>query len=124
MPEKRELTAFACVFTVSDVAAALTFYLEQLGFREQFRLGEPIPYAIVERGKVSIHLEGYGRDKAAVGKSHIYIFTGDVNALRDEFIGRDTTIVHDPEDFPYGMREMELRDPDGNRITFGQNLRG
>jgi hypothetical protein len=26
-------------------------------------------------------------------------------------------------DFDYGMREMSLRDPDGNRITFGQEVK-
>jgi hypothetical protein len=25
-----------------------------------------------------------------------------------------------PGDFFYGMREMSVRDPDGNRLTFGQ----
>jgi len=25
-----------------------------------------------------------------------------------------------PADFFYGMREMSVRDPDGNRLTFGQ----
>jgi hypothetical protein len=27
-----------------------------------------------------------------------------------------------PTDFSYGMREMSVRDPDGNRITFGQQV--
>jgi len=38
----RMLVAFAAVFTVSDVARSLYFYLQQLGFREFFRLGDPI----------------------------------------------------------------------------------
>ena len=28
-----------------------------------------------------------------------------------------------PEDFSYGMREMSVRDPDGNRVTFGEEIK-
>jgi hypothetical protein len=54
MTEPVVLNAFAAVFTVGDVGASLGFFVDRLGFREHFRLGDPPSYAIVERDAVSI----------------------------------------------------------------------
>ena len=52
--------------------------------------------------------------------------------IRFQYIACQSSVVHGelqalgcpievpPTDFFYGMREMSVRDPDGNRITFGQ----
>jgi len=42
----RSLVAFAAVFPVSDVLRSLDFCLGRLGFREHFRLGDPLSYGI------------------------------------------------------------------------------
>jgi len=114
------LNAFAVVFTVGDVALSLGFFLARLGFREHFRLGDPPSYAIVERDAVSIHLMPAGEAPEARGRSSIYVFVGDVDRLHAELQNLGCPIEVPPADFFYGMREMSVRDPDGNRITFGQ----
>jgi hypothetical protein len=115
----RKLLAFAAVFTVSDVGRSLEFYLGQLGFREFFRLGDPPSYAIVERDAVSLHLMPASQEARGLGRSSIYVFVA-VDALHDELRALGCAIERAPADYDYGMREMSLRDPDDNRITFGQ----
>jgi uncharacterized glyoxalase superfamily protein PhnB len=117
---ERELHAFAAVFTVGNVGRSLEFYVARLAFREHFRLGDPIEYAIVERDSVSIHLMPASQAPGSLGRSSIYVFAEDVDRLHDELQRRGCPIEIAPTDFSYGMREMSVRDPDGNRTTFGQ----
>jgi len=118
------LSAFAVVFVVGDVERSLDFYLNALGFQEHFRYGNAPPeYAIVERDAVSIHLSRAIPNSSARGQGIVYVFTTEVDALHRELHDAGCAIEAKPEDFPYGMREMMLRDPDGNRITFGQAIK-
>lgn len=114
------LRGFSAVFTVRDVGASLAFYRERLGFSVQFQMGEPPSYAIIESGPVSLHLMPAAQAAAALGLSSIYVYVRDVDALHRDYVARGCAIEVPPEDFFYGMREMSLRDPDGNRITFGE----
>jgi predicted enzyme related to lactoylglutathione lyase len=123
MPAPVKLTAFAAVFTVSDVATAHRFYLDRLGFRSEFTLGEPMTYAIIERDTVQLHLMPVARAPEALGRSSIYVFAAGVDALHQELKGRGCAIEVPPQDFDYGMRETSVRDPDGNRITFGEEVK-
>lgn len=116
------LTAFASVFTVGDVASSLRFYVERLGFSVHFQMGEPATYAIVERGAVSLHLMPASQDARGLGASTIYVFASGVDALHAELVATGCPIELAPKDLPYGMRETSVRDPDGNRITFGEEI--
>jgi predicted enzyme related to lactoylglutathione lyase len=118
------LTAFAGVFGVRDVAAAIAFYRERLGLAVQFTLGEPPSYAIVERGAVSLHLMPEGQDPAALGRGRLYVFADDVDEVHAGLVAAGCPIEVAPETFGYGMRECSVRDPDGNRITFGAPVAG
>lgn len=124
MTDAVKLQAFSAVFAVREIARSLQFFLERLGFREQFRMGEPIAYAIVERDAVSVHLMPASRAPEALGRSAIYVFATDVDKLHEELRARGCAIEVPPTDFAYGMREFSVRDLDGNRITFGQEIAG
>ncbi len=114
------LSGFAAVFTVTEVAAALAFYRDRLGFSVGFVMGEPADYAMVQRDSVCLHLMPAAWGKGGAGASSVYVFTPAVDALHAELLGRGATVALGPQDEPYGMREFQLRDPDGNALTFGQ----
>ena len=116
------LAAFAAVFTVRDLGRSLAFYTGELGFREQFRLGDPPTYAIIGRDAVCLHLMPASQDPTGLGRSSIYVHVAEVDRLHRELRAAGCPIELAPTDFFYGMREMSVRDPDGNRITFGQDL--
>ena len=117
-----KFSSFAAVFTVKDVAQAMDFYTQKLGFKIEFKYGEPVQYAAVERDQVSIHLMPVSQSPTTLGVSSVYVFTGDVDGVDRDLRGRGCAIEMAPKDLPYGMREMSVRDLDGNRLSFGQPM--
>ncbi len=46
----------------------------------------------------------------------------DVDALHESLVQRGAAVLRAPETFPYGMREIEIADPDGHRLTFARSV--
>lgn len=109
----------AVVFVVSDVAASLAHYEEALGFEEAFRYGEPLFYGGVCRGSVTIHLQDTKETERPVGHGLLYVFVDDADAAHRELQERGARILKAPETYPYGMRDFNVADPDGNELVFG-----
>ena len=47
------------------------------------------------------------------------IFVQDIDALYEDYKRRGTIIREPPTDFPWGVREMNVEDPDGHRLRVG-----
>jgi uncharacterized glyoxalase superfamily protein PhnB len=45
----------------------------------------------------------------------------DVDALYAELKARGARAPKPPKDYPYGMRDFNVIDPDGNQLTFGMS---
>lgn len=103
----------ATVFAVKDIEKAIQFYTDVLGFEVEFNYG---PYAGIKRDQVSIHL-GESDDDTA-GKGKVYLLCDEVDAYHDEVKAKDAAIKWAPKDYPYGRRDFELTDPDGNSLAF------
>lgn len=99
------------ILRVVDAAAAVAWY-ERLGFAEQwehrFEAGLPA-FVEVARGEVRLFLSEHEGD--ARPDTLIYLRLRDVDAIASEFGVQ-------PEEAPWA-REIELRDPDGNRLRIG-----
>ena len=117
------LRAVQPVLPVRDIAAALAFYIERLGFRFLFgdRSGAPA-YAGVGRDGIELHLqwqaaEAFADGSAALGNLRFVV--DDPDALLTEFCAsgavRSEVAVRDTA---WGTREFGFRDPDGNGLTF------
>jgi uncharacterized glyoxalase superfamily protein PhnB len=113
------LAGAATVFTVRDIAASLAYYRDQLGFDVAFEYGEPTFYAGLCRGDVALHLRAPVQPSWVPGHSAIAVFVDDVDAMHDEFVARGARVVGPPQDYAYGMRDFDVADLDGNRLTFG-----
>jgi len=120
----------APILGVSDVAAAVEFFCEKLGFERPERLygepGEPPVYTIVKRDGVSVHLQ-IRRDGIFAGPRGVHdtdaMFTVDqVDALATQFAGRGVTFLRGVQNEPYGMRDFTIETPDGHRLLFAQPL--
>src|SRR5215472_4766881 len=110
----------ATVFTVRDIAASIAYYRDALGFTVAFEYGEPTFYAGLCRDEVSLHLRAAAPDRNWVaGHGALCIFVTDVDALHDELAARGARIIAPPKDYAYGMRDFDVDDLDGNRVTFG-----
>lgn len=114
----------AAVLQVRDVVESEAFYREKLGFTTAGFWGDPPCFCIVGRDTVTIFLDQSRKDDPLPVNQYwaAYIYVEDVDALHDEVRAKGVDIVRAPTDTEYGCRELDVRDPDGHTIGFGQDL--
>ena len=98
------------VLRVANAADAVAWY-ERLGFSQEWehRFDPECPaFVSIARGNVRLYLSEHRGD--ARPDTLVHIVVGDIDAVVSEF-GRPA------DEPPYGS-ELELRDPDGNRLRF------
>lgn len=99
------------ILRVEDTARAVAWY-GRLGFAKEreHRFGPGLPaFVTVARGKVRLFLSEHRGD--ARPDTLVYLRVRDVDAVATEF-------GLSPREAPWA-REIELRDPDGNRLRIG-----
>lgn len=104
---------------VEDVLATLEFYTQKLGFELGFTWGDPVTMAGVNLGEVQIFLE-HGTPNPA--GCTLYFVVGDADELFEHQRSNGVEVVADPADQPYGLRDYEVRDLNGYRLTFGHYI--
>jgi catechol 2,3-dioxygenase-like lactoylglutathione lyase family enzyme len=111
------------VLQVADVSRSERFYCGKLGFTSHGAWGEGPDFAIVQRGKVTIALDR-SRDGSVPNNQYwaAYIYVEDADALCAEVRAKGAEIVRGPEDMFYGLRDFDVRDPDGHLLAFGHDL--
>jgi catechol 2,3-dioxygenase-like lactoylglutathione lyase family enzyme len=112
-----KITGAATMFPVRDVEAALRYYVDVLGFAQEFRFGN---YAGVRRDECRIHLSQQGNPNTGPpGTGSVYLYCDEVDAYYAEITARGAVADAPPKDYEYGMRDFFVRDPDGNQVSFG-----
>ena len=112
------------ILQVSDVLRSQAFYRDKLGFRSDGTWGDGPDFCIVQRGKVTIALDR-SRDGSPPPLNQYwaaYVYVEDADALLAEFQGKGVEIARGLEDAFYGLRDFDVRDPDGHIIAFGHYL--
>lgn len=123
------------VVPVTNMAAAIHFYTEKLGFRlfssdpAQIDIQDPTPvhpaYAVVGRDQVRVHLQSHDpanpHDRAE--PLHIRFLIDDVDGLYAEYQASQAINLANFSgaplaDKPWGTREFGLYDPDRNGLFF------
>ena len=120
-PEKDLLSHFASVLPVTNIFTSVNYYQNELGFKLTYTWNEPMEYAVMERGGVHIHLSSYVQSPTQPGtNATLYVFVHDIDALYEEFRSKDVNITQIIGDRVYGMRDFDVKDPDGYILTFGK----
>jgi catechol 2,3-dioxygenase-like lactoylglutathione lyase family enzyme len=106
----------AAVFQVSNLEGSLKYYKDVLGFSQEFRFGD---YAGLKFGEAHLHLAGHNAHNRPVGGGSVYVFCDEVDAYHAELKRKGARLKSEPKDYPYGMRDFAVADPDGNLLGFG-----
>ncbi len=104
---------------VADMARAVAFYTDVLGFAVMFQNGDPVIFTILERDAAELHLllsPGWRGPTFNVA----HMFVDDVDALHRHCVAAGVPIVKAIADKDYRMRAFVIADPDGNCIDIGQ----
>jgi uncharacterized glyoxalase superfamily protein PhnB len=102
-----------------NIANAVSFYVQRLGFTELFQAED---YAGVRRGEVEIHL-WLCDDKNIPEKTACRVQVENIEPLYAEYQGAG--VIHPRsslQETPWGTREFTILDLDGNGITFSEPL--
>ena len=120
----------APVLGYRDVATAVAWFDSDLGFDCPGGLftppgHEPV-YAIVFRESAAIHLQIRRRPvfvaERPAYEGDAYVFIDDTDALHDEFAHAGVTVIREPQDENYGLRDFTIETPTGHRLTFATRL--
>lgn len=105
-----------------DQTQARAFFIDYLGFKVDWehRFEPDLPlYMQVSRGTAILHISEHHGDCTPGGAVRIWI--DDIEALHAEMTSnphpRQRPAI---EEMPWGLREMTLTDPFGNRVIFAQ----
>jgi uncharacterized glyoxalase superfamily protein PhnB len=110
------------ILEVSDVEASHAFYVDLLGFTEEFSFtGEDGGKAfaslqLADGTKVAI---GGPKEKVETGSVAIWLYTDDVDAEFERLRAAGVRVIAEPEDRPWGERQGTVADPDGYPIHIG-----
>jgi uncharacterized glyoxalase superfamily protein PhnB len=114
---KMKQTQVIPILQVNDLQASLDYYVEKLGFETQWTHGDPANFAAIGRDGIMIFLQQ--DPQSGGGPTVIYMVVPSVDELHASIAQRGAEIVDAPQDRPWGMREMVVKDPDGNQIRVG-----
>ena len=111
------------VLAVPDVARAVAFYRDVLGFEVDFVMGEPPAHGSVTRDRVGIQFTRLATPfSPGTYPGWTYLFLANVDALYREYSAETVVITRALRDHDHGMREFEIEDAFGYRLRFGQYL--
>jgi catechol 2,3-dioxygenase-like lactoylglutathione lyase family enzyme len=121
------LTGHAPFLVVRDVAATLAYYRDVLGFTVRGYEHAPEDNGTATRDGCTIF---FNRGPRAAPNAQlvppdlfdVYLWTDDVRALHEEFVGRGAKVLHPPTERPWGMLEIRVRDVNGYVLGIGQPL--
>ena len=104
--------------------AARAFWTEIMGFSVGEEGGDPARFGIFHKDKATVFDDAFqGAEPVPYDGWRAYLHCDDVDALAADLRGKGCA-VEGPRDAIYGMREITLRDTDGNCLCFGQDIAG
>jgi uncharacterized glyoxalase superfamily protein PhnB len=117
------------ILFVRDVAAAAAFYQDQLGFHVDFLHGLPPFYGAVSRDRACLHLRFVHQPnftELAAREGSLILATievANVKALFEQFEARGVEFPQRLVRQAWGGLDFNVRDPDGNLISFVESRR-
>lgn len=125
-PETLRLRSASPSFTVNDLEKSLAWYRDVLGFvvRERWERDGKLAGVELVAGTVTFMLGQddwkKGRDRAKGQGLNVYCETAqDIDRLANQIKSLGGTLLQEPEDKPWGMRDFAVADPDGFKLTIG-----
>ena len=126
-----KILAAVPILRVTDLDRSIDYYRDVLGFAldsvYRHDLEASDGYALLSRDGSKLHVSNFGGD-GVVGQA-VYFYVEEIDALHDEWRRAGAQILYDPAaavegpgDQPWKMRELYVKDPDGNVLRFGQRL--
>jgi len=126
-PETLRLRRATPGYTVNDIHKSVAWYRDVLGciVVERWEKDGQLRGATLRAGTVEFYLGQddwkLGRDRVKGAGFRIYCTTSqDVDVIAADIKARGGTLLHEPQDEPWGERDFAVADPDGFKITISR----
>lgn len=113
----RQLRQMLPELPLSDVPAGVAYYRDVLGFKINYAQDD---LGVMDRDDVTLVLIARTEKHTGIGSCYVYI--RDADALHAELLARGANVLGEPVSRPWGLRDFQVLDLEGNRITFGQTF--
>ena len=100
---------------LADVPAGVAYYRDVLGFGVNYAQDD---FGVMYRDDVTLLLILRSERHQGIGSCYVYV--RDADALHAELVARRANVQGAPVSQPWGLRDFQVLDLEGNRITFGQ----
>lgn len=107
------------IFHVANLQSAIGFYCDVMGFTRIFVYGNPPYYAGVKLGEITLHLSSSKDGGLPCGGGSAYVFCEEIDAYYELIRARGAKVTSALATWPYGIRDFQIKDIDGNRVCFG-----
>jgi catechol 2,3-dioxygenase-like lactoylglutathione lyase family enzyme len=123
------------IMNVSNIAESFAWF-EKLGWKKDWDWGDPPDFGGVSNGAVEIFLcqNGQGSrggpmprhvhddDTGGVWMSWFLESPAEVDAAYQLALEQGVTVTRPPTDYPWGVRELHIRHPDGHTFRVGAGI--
>ena len=123
----RKVYASTPLLVVSDLKKVAAFYERVLGYEDVEFFGEPPGFCMMHRDQHDLMLslaekpsEVHPHGRFQVWDVHLRV--ADLEAEKTAIEAAGGKLCGPIRETEYGMRELEIEDPDGHRICLGQDL--
>lgn len=113
----RQLRHILPELPLADVPAGVAHYRDVLGFRINYAEGN---LGVMDRDDITLLLIGKSEQHKGIGSCYVYVRNAD--ALHAELKAKGANVRGTPVSHPWGLRDFQVLDPEGNRITFGETF--
>ena len=121
--EKLQMRRSTPVLAAADYERARDFYCDVLGCTIVEEGGDPPLFGIFERDNCTFFVNAWHGARAPKPEVwSAYVHLAGVEQFAAELRGKGVPLTREVSDTPYGMREFEVTDPDGNVLCFGQDI--
>ena len=100
---------------LDDVPAGVNYYREVLGFDVNYQQHD---LGVMDRDRVRLLLIVRTEKHRGIGSCSFYV--DDADALHAELLSRGANVLSEPVSRPWGLREFQVLDLEGNRLSFAQ----
>ena len=112
-----DVLASRVLLRTSDPARSQAFYRDVLGLAVSRQFGPPdAPGLVFHAGTGSIEVSGVG-EPGRTGGSMIWLQVRDVRVEHRRLAAAGVAVLREPRQEPWGLIEMWIADPDGNRLV-------
>ncbi len=112
-----QLTTIMPELPLDDVPAGVAYYRDVLGFDVNYQQHD---IAVMDRDAVRVLLIARTERHTGIGSCFLYVRA--VDALHAELVERGADVQGTPVSQPWGLREFQVLDREGNRLSFAQTF--